>query len=144
MVNKSEKREENGYKVGKGRPPKHTQFSSTNQPKNKNGRKRKIPELEILLADVLGEDEEGGDSEMKSILKNLVKIAKGSTSQAVRAGEVLLNRPYGLAPLKVDPSDKWDNISAAIRGELELIRGKELESSKPKKKVAAKNKVGKK
>ncbi len=55
------------------------------------GRKKKLPEIDILLADVLGE-EESGLSDAKNILEALkTKALKGD----VRATEVLLERAYG-------------------------------------------------
>lgn len=55
------------------------------------GRKKKLPEIDILLADVLGE-EENGLSDAKNILEALkAKALKGD----VRAAEILLERAYG-------------------------------------------------
>lgn len=57
---------------------------------NPNGRPKKLPEIDKLLADVLGED--GENSEAKAILKALLtKAKKGDT----RAAEILLDRAYG-------------------------------------------------
>lgn len=57
---------------------------------NPNGRPKKLPEIDKLLADVLGED--GKNSEAKAILKALLtKAKKGDT----RAAEILLDRAYG-------------------------------------------------
>ena len=72
---------------------KKTRFSSDNQPANP-GRKKKLPELDTLLADVLGsEDESGQHSEAKEVLTSLLKQAKNGN---VRAAEVILNRAYGM------------------------------------------------
>jgi hypothetical protein len=58
---------------------------------NPNGRPRKLPELDKLLADVLGEEKDG-ISAAEAILKALrLKAAKGD----VRAIEVMLDRAYG-------------------------------------------------
>jgi hypothetical protein len=55
------------------------------------GRKKKLPEIDVLLADVLGE-EESGLSDAKNILEALkTKALKGD----VRAAEILLERAYG-------------------------------------------------
>jgi hypothetical protein len=57
---------------------------------NPNGRPKKIPEIDKLLVEVLGED----GIEAREILKALiVKAKKGD----VRAAEVLLDRTYGKA-----------------------------------------------
>jgi len=58
---------------------------------NPNGRPRKLPELDKLLADVLGEEKDGITAG-EAILKALrAKASKGD----VRAAEVLLDRAYG-------------------------------------------------
>lgn len=58
---------------------------------NPNGRPRKLPELDKLLADVLGEEKDGMTA-AEAILKALrLKAAKGD----VRAIEVMLDRAYG-------------------------------------------------
>lgn len=61
---------------------------------NPNGRPRKLPELDKLLADVLGEEKDGV-SAAEAILKALrLKASKGD----VRAIELMLDRAYGKAP----------------------------------------------
>jgi len=58
---------------------------------NPNGRPRKLPELDKLLADVLGEEKDGITAG-EAILKALrAKASKGD----VRAAEALLDRAYG-------------------------------------------------
>ena len=65
---------------------------------NPNGRPRKIPELDKLLADVLGEEKDGLTA-AEAILKALrLKATKGD----VRAAEVLLDRAYGKASQKIE------------------------------------------
>ena len=60
---------------------------------NPNGRPKKLPELDKLLADVLGEEKDGLTA-AEAILKALrMKAAKGD----IRAAEVLLDRAYGKA-----------------------------------------------
>jgi len=78
-------------------PNKSTQFSSTNQPE-KNGRKKKIPEIDVLLAEVLG-DTKNGIEAAQAILMALRKKAIGGD---VRAAEVLLDRAYGKSKQSVD------------------------------------------
>lgn len=60
---------------------------------NPNGRPKKLPELDVLLADVLGEEKDGIEA-AKAILMSLRKKA---ISGDVRASEVLLDRAYGKA-----------------------------------------------
>ena len=65
---------------------------------NPNGRPRKLPELDKLLADVLGEENDGITAG-EAILKALrAKATKGD----VRAAEVLLDRAYGKAKQTMD------------------------------------------
>lgn len=55
------------------------------------GRKKKLPEIDNILAEVLGE-EETGISDAKKIIQTLtLKAIKGD----VRAAELLLERAYG-------------------------------------------------
>lgn len=59
---------------------------------NPKGRPKKLPELEKLLADVLGEEKDGMTA-AEAILKKLrQEAAKGN----LRAAEILLNRAYGM------------------------------------------------
>ena len=80
-----------------GTPPEHSKFKK-GQSGNPNGRPRKLPELDKLLADVLGEEKDGV-SAGEAILKALrAKATKGD----VRAAEVLLDRAYGKARQTID------------------------------------------
>ena len=57
----------------------------------RGGRPRKLPELHVLLADVLGEEKDGVTA-AEAILKAIrARAAKGDT----RAAELLLDRAYG-------------------------------------------------
>ena len=59
---------------------------------NPKGRPRKLPELDALLAEVLGEEKDGMTA-AEAILKRLLQeAAKGN----LRAAEILLNRAYGM------------------------------------------------
>jgi hypothetical protein len=79
-----------GYTVGKGKPPAHTRFKK-GQSGNPKGARPKIPQLDVLLATVLGA-EKNGISAAQEILIALYKRAK---SGDVRAAEVLLDRGWG-------------------------------------------------
>lgn len=58
---------------------------------NPKGRPKKLPEIDKLLADVLGEEKDGVTA-AEAILRVLrAKAAKGD----LRAAEILLNRGYG-------------------------------------------------
>ena len=58
---------------------------------NPNGRPKKLPELDKLLADVLGEEKDGVTA-AEAILK---KIRQMAASGNLRAAEILLDRGYG-------------------------------------------------
>jgi len=73
---------------------------------NPNGRPKKLPELDKLLADVLGEEKDGITAG-EAILKALrAKASKGD----VRAAEVLLDRAYGKAKQTMDLSVSKKNL----------------------------------
>jgi hypothetical protein len=58
---------------------------------NPKGRPKKIPELDKLLADVMGEEKDGMTA-AEAILKKLRQMATGGN---LRAAEILLDRAYG-------------------------------------------------
>lgn len=71
---------------------------------NPNGRPKKLPELDDLLANVLGEEKDGVTA-AEAILKALrAKAAKGD----VRAAEVLLDRGWGKVKQPID----FNNVTA--------------------------------
>jgi len=77
----------------KGETPKGAKPFKKGQSGNLNGRPPKLPEIDKLLADILGEDKDG-ISAAKAILMALrAKAAKGD----IRAAELLLDRAYGKA-----------------------------------------------
>jgi len=65
---------------------------------NPNGRPKKLPELDKLLADVLGEEKDGLTA-AEAILKKLRQMATGGN---LRAAEILLDRGYGKPRQSVD------------------------------------------
>jgi len=58
---------------------------------NKNGRPPKLPHLEALLANVLGEEKDGKTAAEAILMALRLKATKGD----VRAAEVLLDRAFG-------------------------------------------------
>ncbi len=80
---------------------------------NPNGRPKKLPELDKLLADVLGEEKDGITAG-EAILKALrAKASKGD----VRAAEVLLDRAYGKAKQTMDVSVSKKNLPEWLNDE---------------------------
>lgn len=68
------------------------QFSSEYQP-SKNGRPKKLPAIDELLSDALGEEKEGFTAAQRILKALILKAEKGD----VRAAELLLDRGYGKA-----------------------------------------------
>lgn len=60
---------------------------------NPKGGIKKIPQLDVLLADVLGEEKDGIEAAKAILMALRAKATKGD----VRAAEVLLDRAYGKA-----------------------------------------------
>ena len=66
---------------------------------NPNGRPKKLPGLDELLVECLGED----GNEAKAILKAIIKKAKQGD---VRAAEMILDRYYGKPNFSIEHSEK--------------------------------------
>ena len=76
----------------KGEIPKGSKpFSEHPENINKNGRPKKLPELEVLLSQVLSEVKDGKTA--AEIV--LMALRKKAVSGDVRAIELILNRAYG-------------------------------------------------
>jgi hypothetical protein len=72
------------------------------------GRPPKLPQLDVLLDAVLGEEKDGITA-AEAILKALrMKAAKGD----VRAAEILLDRAYGKSKQSIDHTTKGEAITA--------------------------------
>jgi hypothetical protein len=80
-------------------PNEETKFTK-GKSGNPNGRPRKLPELDKLLADVLGEEKDGIDAAKAILMALRSKATKGD----VRAAEILLDRAYGKAKQSMDVS----------------------------------------
>ena len=77
---------------------------------NKEGRPKKLPELDKLLADVLGEEKDGITA-AEAILKALrAKATKGD----IRAAEVLLERGWGKAKQTVNMEIEADGLKSIL------------------------------
>lgn len=82
---------------------------------NPNGRPRKLPDLQELLADVLGQQTKEGMTAGEEILRAMHARAKKGD---VRAAELLLDRAYG------KPKQTVDNNITAVEP-LVIIKTKE-------------------
>ena len=65
---------------------------------NPKGKPPKIPKLDVLLAEVLGEDKDGITAAKAILMALRAKATKGD----VRAAEVLLDRAYGRTTDKIE------------------------------------------
>lgn len=65
---------------------------------NPKGQPKKLPKLEIILAEVLGEEKDGIDAAKAILMALRLKATKGD----VRAAEILLDRAYGKAKQTVE------------------------------------------
>ena len=79
---------------------------------NPHGRPKKIPAIDELLAEVLGEEKEGRTAALAILMALRAKATKGD----VRAAEVLLDRAYGKSKQELEmnlPNLKSYKIVAA-------------------------------
>jgi len=76
----------------KGGAPENLKKFVKNDPRiNKEGRPKKLPHLEKLLANVLGEEKDG-----KTAAEAILMALRGKATRGdVRAAEVLLDRAFG-------------------------------------------------
>jgi hypothetical protein len=82
---------------------------------NPNGRPKKLPELDKLLADVLGEENANGITAAEAILKKLRAMAAAGN---IRAAELLLDRGYGKAKQTIEHGGKMETTSIHITREV--------------------------
>ena len=69
---------------------------------NPKGRPKKLPQLDELLAEVLGEEKDG----MTAAKAILLKLRQKATSGDLRAAEILLDRGYGKAKQSLEITDR--------------------------------------
>ena len=65
---------------------------------NPKGQPRKLPELKVLLANVLGDTKDGKSAAEAILMALRAKATKGD----VRAAELLLDRAYGKAAMNIE------------------------------------------
>lgn len=69
---------------------------------NPNGRPKKLPQIDTLIADILGEEKDGTTA-AEAILKKLRQMA---ASGNLKAAEMLLDRAYGKAKQAIEHTGK--------------------------------------
>ena len=77
---------------------------------NPKGRPKKLPEIDKLLADVLGEEKDGLTA-ADAILRKLRAMAAAGN---IRAAEILLDRAYGKARQTMDLTNAGGTFPAPI------------------------------
>lgn len=77
---------------------------------NPKGRPKKLPEIDKLLADVLGEEKDGVTAADAILRKLRAMAAQGN----IRAAEILLDRAYGKARQVTDITTGGDKITLSI------------------------------
>lgn len=78
--------------------------------RNLKGAPKKLPSLDTLLPEILG-DEADNNSEVKQILKAVIKRAKAKGGD--RAAEIILDRAYGKAKQSIDMNH---NVAVPVTG----------------------------
>lgn len=87
---------------------------------NPNGRPRKIPDLDHLLAEVLGEEvNQDGLTIAQQILQSLVTQAKKGN---VRASEVLLERAYGKPKQDIEQKTVIYSVDVSLEEAKEIAK----------------------
>ena len=77
-----------------GNPQNLVPFKKGADPRrNTKGRPKTVPALDVLLAEILGEEQNGIDAAKAILMALRAKAVKGD----IRAAEVLLDRAYGKA-----------------------------------------------
>lgn len=92
---------EKGNKIG-------NRFRSDKQPVE-NGRPKKLPNLEKILANVLGKEDDSGITEAQKIIEKLVDQGQKGN---VRASEILFDRGWG------KPKQFVENVNTNINSEM--------------------------
>lgn len=91
----------------KGEQPKGSKPFKKGETGNPNGRPRKLPDLDKLMAEVLGEEKNGmtaGEAILKAML---AKATRGD----VRAAQLLLDRGYGRAKDYLDITTDGERLT---------------------------------
>ena len=98
---------------------------------NPHGRPRKLPALDTLMADIVGEEKDGVTAAKAILMAIRAKASRGD----VRAAEVLLDRGYGRAKLHADITTNGKDITPVStlteqerREKIELLKAKLLQN----------------
>jgi hypothetical protein len=104
---------------------------------NPKGGKHKLPELNVLLAKVLGQEANGQTLAERIIISLANTALKGKGAEKNRAAEILINRGYGM------PKQKLEHEGQAISITF-VPNGSNGDLPKPASRSAKSNGIGKK
>ena len=90
----------------KGKPPEHTKFSK-GQSGNPNGRPKKLPALDVIMANVMGQEKDGITAAEAIIMKLREMATKGD----IKAAQLLLDRGYGKAKQNIDITTQGEKVT---------------------------------
>lgn len=109
----------------KGQTPIGAKPFKKGQSGNPNGRPKKLPELDKLLADVLGEEKDGVTA-AEAILKKLRQMASQGN---IRAAEILLDRGYGKPKQHTDITSNGQTVNIPITAWVDTTQAKDGEGT---------------
>lgn len=78
---------------------------------NGGGRPKKLPSLDVMLAEVLGDEKDGKTAGEAILMALRAKAVKGD----VKAAELLLNRAYGKVQDNLDITTRGQKITVSIK-----------------------------
>jgi hypothetical protein len=98
----------NRVKTGKmkGKPPEHTKFKK-GETGNPNGRPKKLPALDLIMANVMGQEKDGITAAEAIIMKLREQAAKGD----IKAAQLLLDRAYGKSKQNIDITTQGEKVT---------------------------------
>lgn len=89
---------------------------------NPNGRPKKLPALDVLIAEVMGEEKDGITAAM-AILK---KVRQQAASGNIKAAEMLLDRAYGKPKQMADITTNGESLNSDLLSKLPIEKKAEI------------------
>ena len=89
-----------------GKISPETEFKK-GQSGNPNGRPKKLPALDLIMANVMGQEKDGITAAEAIIMKLREQAAKGD----IKAAQLLLDRAYGKAKQNIDITTQGEKVT---------------------------------
>lgn len=89
-----------------GKISPETEFKK-GQSGNPNGRPKKLPSLDLIMANVMGQEKDGITAAEAIIMKLREQAAKGD----IKAAQLLLDRAYGKAKQNIDITTQGEKVT---------------------------------